>query len=80
MAKSKAPEPNDRVRMKDRRGTVIQIHKDGKAVSVLPDDRSRTRGSEVWPMAESTFMPPASSRQCPACSDDHQIYHCPERI
>lgn len=77
MAKKKAnPEPLDRVKRAGRMGTVINFHKDGAAVSVLPDDRPRSQGSVVWAISDCEFFPPAS--RCPLCDERHLVYYCPK--
>jgi hypothetical protein len=80
MANAKqAFEVNDRVKRGDERGTVIYFHKDKMRISVLPDDRPRSRGSAVWECSEVVKIG-VLGRTCPVCGQAHLVYYCPERI
>lgn len=72
----KDPKPGDRVRKGERTGTVIHWHKDGRAVSVLPDDRPRSEGSTTWSLSECEITGHLTMT-CPICGEHHWVYRCP---
>jgi hypothetical protein len=66
----------DRVTLDGRPATVVSPHDKG-AVSVLPDDRPRSAGTELWPGDRVVKAKPV--RGCPVCRGKHRVFYCPER-
>lgn len=78
MAAKTTYESGDRVKRGDRKATVLSWHKDRRRMTVLPDDRPRSRGTETWEFNEVTYLG-VLTRTCPVCGQGHLVYYCPER-